>query len=137
MDERLISFIKKHLEKGVHESRIRQFLLRAGYDVKLIEEHISHAMKTRKRRNYASMEWAVAIAAAILLLGFYFSHLNNAKINAQIKTNVYGDKGVEYKENLKGLNRALIANDASLCSSINDSSLSEECRKKLSDRPLL
>lgn len=44
MDERLIQYIKKHVEKGFSTDRIRQVLLNAGHEANVVEEHIRHAV---------------------------------------------------------------------------------------------
>ncbi|MBS3104980.1 hypothetical protein J4234_01875 [Candidatus Woesearchaeota archaeon] len=50
MDERLVEFIKRSLESGYDINRIKQALLDAGHDLKIVEEHISHVAKPQQNQ---------------------------------------------------------------------------------------
>lgn len=50
MNERLVEFIKRSLENGHDINRIRQALLDAGHDLKIVEEHISHVANPQQNQ---------------------------------------------------------------------------------------
>lgn len=45
MNKKLKEFIEKYIEKGVHISRLRQYLVNSGYNLELIEAHINLVLK--------------------------------------------------------------------------------------------
>ena len=52
MNERLIEFLKKHLERGSDMKEVKQALLSAGHDIYTVEEHMNHVLKYKKAREF-------------------------------------------------------------------------------------
>ena len=52
MNEKLIEYLKKHVEKGTDMEKVKQALLGAGHDISTIEEHINHVLKYKKSREF-------------------------------------------------------------------------------------
>lgn len=69
LDERVLDYIKKELRKGFSEEEITNVLTRAGYDLKIIEEHIKHASKSIIIKNFTV---ATILILLTTLAAFYF-----------------------------------------------------------------
>lgn len=52
MNDKLIEWIKTNVEKGHEVHKIRQALLRAGHDIRVVEQHLNHVLKHRKLKEY-------------------------------------------------------------------------------------
>jgi len=50
MDEKLLNYIKKHLEIGTDIQLVRQALLNAGYYIETVEEHINYAIQSKDEK---------------------------------------------------------------------------------------
>ena len=52
MDQRLIDFIKKHVEIGSDILMVKELLLNAGHDIYIVEEHINHVLRDKKVKEF-------------------------------------------------------------------------------------
>ena len=130
MDDRLIRFIRKHVKRGVHHDRIRQFLLKRGYDFELVEDHISHVLNSEKNKKYILIVAMVAVIIAVSFAGFYHIAGTNKKTNPAINSSGYAE--IKYRQSLEIFNKVLISKDINDCDKIMDSGLKEQCQSKLS-----
>ena len=132
MNERLIEFIKKHIEIGHDTAKIKQVLVNAGHDIAIVEEHINHVIKSKKNRKenkiYIIMAaFAVIAAIAIIVSVFEFSNLSLNKKTVSTY-NESREAEIKFKNNLDIFNKALMGNDTSVCNKIGDENLKNECR---------
>ena len=52
MDEKLVEYIKKHVEHGTNIDELKQSLLNAGHDISIVEQHINYVVRHRKIKDY-------------------------------------------------------------------------------------
>ena len=133
MDEKLIQFIKKHVEIGSDMSKVKQALLSAGWEVKIIEAHIEHVLKSKRvKRELPKIisPLNIAIAVSIIIaIGLYF--FSNIKIGGREVNKTENNAEETSKKDIKILNTAIINNDSSACEGISDINLKEQCLTRL------
>ena len=129
MEQSLIDYIIKNIEKGHHPDKIKQALIKSGHNPYLVNEHISHAYSlTIKKRKLKILLKSLIALTVISFLAFYLLlhfHGGTAKIKPAIHT-------INQTKDAEQLNSALIGNDPSACSEIQEVSLKEKCLARFS-----
>ena len=69
LDERVLDYIKRELKKGFPEEQIVSMLNRAGYDLRIIEQHFEHIVKRKKIKKISI---STLIIFLIIFVTFYF-----------------------------------------------------------------
>lgn len=131
MNERLLEYLRKHIEKGSDMENVKQALIRAGHDIKIVEEHINQAIenqinKKQRIRKYVAISIIGLAAVVILFIAFYFFPYYKKTDLAVNETQLVDIN----KKNLEIFNKALISNDTTICEQIEDNKLKEECKRK-------
>ncbi len=134
MDERLIDFLKKHMERGSDMDKVKQALLNAGHDIYTVEEHLRNALEDKNNMRHKLTTPTLSIAVLIIVViisaaGFYYFPDLYKKTDSVI--NESRNAEIENQKNLEMFNKALITNDMTACNNIQDDKLKEECQGKL------
>ncbi len=129
MDERLIGYIKRNVERGHDIEKIKQVLINAGHDIRVVEGHAAHVLRLKKKNTKYISIALVFLAILILVIGGYYliGYYKKPKITA---VNQIQSAELQQQKNLADFNNALISNDQSLCNNINDERLREECQRR-------
>lgn len=97
MNEKLIEYLKKHLESGSDMEKVRQALVNAGHDIKIVEEHMNHILKYKKSRDYIKkhIDFGLDIGKARqnLLNAGYDIHI----VEEQLRSALENDKNRRHK----------------------------------------
>ena len=78
MDERILAFVKKHTERGVHADSIKKYLLEKGLDIKIVEEHIEQVMGRKKNKIY-TIATILLIIIIVSVAFFIFKNYSSKK----------------------------------------------------------
>lgn len=97
MNEKLIEYLKEHVEKGSDMERVKQALLNAGHDIYTIEEHINHVLKHKKAMEYIKKHIEIGsdidkVKQALLNAGYDISI-----VEEQLRSALEDDKNRRHK----------------------------------------
>ncbi len=135
MNEKLLEWIKKNLERGHDSEKIKNILINAGHDISVVEEHINQVIKLKKNKKY--MQVAAVLITTIIILGIsinYFSGLNkstkfqknseanNTNRNTEINCN-------EECRNKNLFNQSILKKNLSICLEITDNLTQNQCKQ--------
>lgn len=134
MNERLLEYLKKHIEKDSDMEKVKQALIRAGHDIKIVEEHVNQAIenqinKKQRIRKHVAISIIGLAAAVILFIAFYFFPYYK-KTDLAVNETQLAEINLK---NLESFNQALITNDTDICDKIEGSALKNECKRKFED----
>ena len=141
MNDKIVEYIRKNLKAGYRKEAIARALLRAGYDIRLINEQMKYALGSRPEEHFISnvkqelgsnsekyfiIGLIAVFAIAISVMGLNYLFNLNIKEKEVASVNIAQDYGAS----LELLNKALIKNDGAICNEIGDDNLMEQCKNK-------
>lgn len=139
MNERIIEYIRKNLKAGYSKEAITRALLKAGYDISLVEEQMRYVLGSRPEKHLISdikhelgsnseryfiigLIAVFVILVSVMGLNYFFDFNVKEKEVSSVKI------AQDYDASLELFNRALIKNDETICDKIGDGNLRNECK---------
>ena len=128
MDERIITFITKQINKGVSLKKIRMYLLSKGLDSRLVEQHMNNANQRSSGRKLNLFSFgSIAIIILILTAAALIIVSRTAEKTSFLDNSL--SKSIEKKADMESFNKALINKQTTICDTISDSNLLDECKR--------